>query len=188
MADDPRWRRFLTTTAATAFLLVILGGGAVILRNDLHASWHDYTAIASVILGVGGVFVLASIATDGAQEDANAVGLGAVGFGGILLAYKELMSASSPDAPNTDEPNLAAFAILVTAVFIIMIVLLALAVFISSSPENPYKLPIIGIVVGAVGISVGKSVDADLLILLAWLLLLFSAVRILFMAHCTARN
>lgn len=90
----------MARTAVAAYLLLLLSIFAAIgARKYLASSWEEYQSIAAMFIGVGGIFLIVGLATDSERDSSNAAGLGAVGLGGIMIAFKE---AVAPFADKQD--------------------------------------------------------------------------------------
>lgn len=86
LADGSRTARSLAAAYLLFYLWTLAAIGA---RQCLVSSWEEYQSIAAMFIGVGGIFVMVGLATDGESDSSNAAGLGAVGLGGVMIAFKE---------------------------------------------------------------------------------------------------
>lgn len=189
---------FARTVISAFVILLLFVGGSWLFRNKLLDSWQTYTSIAATILGVGGVFVLVALASDAAQQAANVVGLGAVGLGSVMLAYKEVAAGFGKkevvtEGYNQPEVGDVLFLQSTALIFITFVLMLWIVEFISSRPDDSALSKELGLAIGGIPLSsavlaVGLSSGSGALAVIGWVVLLASCLAILFASKKRRQN
>lgn len=157
--NEPSERReilksFLFTGLGVLVVLAVLIIGALMMRKYLLPDWDDYTSVAALIVGVGGVFAFVGLGSDTVQESANATGLGAIGFGGIMLALKEVVQSFSEEA-SWEDLGTQLFLKSIGWVFLMLVILVGVGVLVSLR-EHPLRgIPRVAYTIGISIVVVG---------------------------------
>ncbi len=80
-------------------VLVLFCVVAIWLTNSLlEGNWTSYSTFAALLVGVGGVLSVGALPSGGVKEASTITALTAIGLGGIMLAYKEVVTGDKGDS------------------------------------------------------------------------------------------
>jgi cation transport ATPase len=79
-------------------VLSLFCGVAIFLPGSLFKEdWSAYTTFATLIIGCGGAFAIGGLPSGGAKDASTLTSLTSIGLGGMMLAYKEVVTGDKGD-------------------------------------------------------------------------------------------